>query len=203
MRQSIVSLFIALALAFVGASREAAAEAYGAVAAPIYQPGLQHEFYVGYQTAEYDYGLVTSAGVVRAVSSGFDTQFRYHASNDHLALVGTARYSSGTLLGQKLSTAAAGLVYVAPIRSYAPFVQVLGGVAHMSSTDTIYLQTAPQTGLAALFGAGLDVNLGSHWGVRPVYVEYQYLPSFGPKGSVYWNAGAGLVYHFNSFGPNR
>jgi len=199
-RQFRSGFLIAAALAFSVIPRWASAQAYGPVAGPLYQSGLQHEMYVGYQRLSTDYSLATASGDRTAVTSGLDLQYRWHGSNNHLAVVGEAQSNRGTLLGQKLNTAAVGGVYVATVGRYAPFAQILGGASRLTSTDSMYLQTDAKTGLALLYGAGLDIHLTSHWGIRPVYFEEQYLPSFGPRGSVYWKAGTGILYRFSCFG---
>jgi len=107
-RQFRSGFLIAAALAFSVIPRWASAQAYGPVAGPLYQSGLQHEMYVGYQRLSTDYSLATASGDRTAVTSGLDLQYRWHGSNNHLAVVGEAQSNRGTLLGQKLNTAAVG-----------------------------------------------------------------------------------------------
>ena len=191
---------IAMCLVFAGANIAAAA---AEAVAPLRQTGLPNQVCLGYQFTDYDYELKTANGVTRATANGINAEFRYHTGSSRLGPIGALRYSTGSPLGQTLGTAAAGASYVRPIGRWAPFAQAMGGVARLTSTDQMYLQQSALTGFTTLLGVGVDVQLSSHWGVRPIYIENQYLPSFGPHGSVYWNAGGGVLFRFDSFGHRR
>lgn len=198
MKHVFVKILMAMSIAAVCGVPAAAATAPGDVVAPLREPSLSDQVYVGGQRAVYDYFLQTETGVTRAVSEGLDAAIRYRTFGTHLGLTGTVRYTSGSLLGQKLETAATGVEYVAVIGRLVPFVQGQLGLSRLVSSDSIYLHAAPQTAFTTLVGAGIDLNVSRHWAIRPVYVENQYLPSLGSHGSMYWNAESGVVFQFQS-----
>ena len=110
-------------------------------------------------------------------------------------LVGSAQYSSGQPLGQKLISAGGGAGYCRSFKRWTPYARVLGGMARTSSNDEMYLYTAPKWGLAFNTSVGADYQLTPRWGIRGVQFENEYLP-FGSRGSVYWSIGTGITYHF-------
>jgi hypothetical protein len=175
----------------------AAVNAFGQSVAPLYSPSLDNQLYVGYERSTYDYGLVTASGTRRAVTNGVNVQYAYRQLG-HVALIGTARYGSGSLFGQKMMTVAGGAGYVLSLRRFQPFVQGTGGLARLSSSHSagdMYLGAKSEMGFTTLVGGGVDVAITPRWGVRPLYLENQYLP-FGVKKSVNWNLGGGVVYRF-------
>ena len=110
-------------------------------------------------------------------------------------IVGSAQYSSGQPLGQKLISAGGGAGYCRSFKHWTPYVRLLGGMARTSSNDLMYLYTAPKWGLAFNTSVGADYQLTPRWGIRGVQFENEYLP-FGSHGSVYWSIGTGITYHF-------
>jgi len=178
-----------------------AAAQHSAPIEPLRLPGLDNQLYVGAERTAYDYGLRTAitSPIARARTYGINLQYGYRKM-DHLSFIGTVRYGQGALLAQNLTTTAAGVGYVVFFRRYEPFLQLMGGYSRLRSNHAagnIFLKDTPITGFTTLFGGGLDVTLSPHWGIRPLYLENQYLP-FGSKRSVYWNAGAGLLFRFNT-----
>jgi hypothetical protein len=185
-------------LTMASASFSAAQSIHGGGAvAPLYRQGLQNQFYIGYERSEYDYGLVTNSGVMRVATNGINAQIAYR-EREHLVILGTARYGLGSPLNETMTTVGAGAGYVTYWKRYEPFVQGMVGYSRLSSSDNIYLSDRPISGFTTLFGGGLDVALSGHWGIRPIYVENQYLP-FGPHGSTYWNIESGILLRFSSF----
>ena len=157
-----------------------------------------------------DYGLVTPPGLIspgasitqqqaaavpwqRVTLSGFNLEYAYHKFYPW-EILGSYRNESGNPLGQKLATYAAGGGYVRQFGRYAPFGSLQVGASRTSSTGGQYLLPSPTTGLTSIFTGGVDVRLRPRWGARG-YIENQYLP-FGPSGSVYWSAGAGIFFRF-------
>ena len=111
-------------------------------------------------------------------------------------IVGSAQYSSGQPLGQKLISAAGGAGYCRSFKHWTSYARVLAGIARTSSNDQMYLYTAPHWGLALNTSVGVDYQLTPRWGIRGVQFENQYLP-FGSRGSVYWSIGTGITYRFH------
>jgi hypothetical protein len=131
-----------------------------------------------------DYALQMSSGIARVSTNGLNLQYAYR-ERDHLMFVGSARFGIGNPLGVKNAVVGGGIGYVADWRHYQGFAQALIGYSRLSSSspDGIYLSTTPKYGFTTMIGAGLDVNLGDRFGVRPIYVENQFLP-FGSRRSV-------------------
>jgi hypothetical protein len=171
---------------------------------PLRVPFLDNQMYVGYQYTKLDYALRSSPFAPSATdltTNGLNIEYAYR-KKDHLTLLGTARYGYGNLMNQRLLTVGAGAGYVLFWRRYEPFVQLMAGYSRLNSSHNAgntYLYEHGRGGFTTLVGAGMDVSLSQRWGVRPIYVESQYLP-FGMtdnKGSsVYWNAGAGILFRF-------
>jgi hypothetical protein len=162
---------------------------------PLTLPALPNQLYLGYERSQTDYALKTPTGDVTSVTSGLNLQYGYRKV-DHVLLLGTLRYGSGKVLGEHLTTLGAGAGYVLYLDRYEPFAQALVGLSRLSSKDHMYLASAPHTGFATLAGAGLDVALWGRWGVRPIYIENQYLPfGIAGKNSVYWNIGGGVLFY--------
>jgi hypothetical protein len=140
-----------------------------------------------------DYSLqVTSSTLQRTRLSGAEVEY----ASRHFypwEVVGTAQYSEGHPLGQRLLLAEAGAGYCRSFKQWTPFGRIVGGVSRTSSGDLMYLYTAPKWGLASTMSAGLDVQLSPRWGIRGVQVQNEYLP-YGSRGSVYWSIGAGITY---------
>jgi hypothetical protein len=97
---------------------------------------------------------------------------------------------------QTLQTFSAGAGYTHPIGRFAPLVQATAGFARTSSNHQMYLYSGSRSGFATLLGTGVDVKVHNGWGVRPFYVEYEYLP-FGQIKSKYWNYSTGVFYRFH------
>jgi hypothetical protein len=165
---------------------------------PLRSPGLDNQVYVGFERVRYDYGLVMPNGSVqRANTNGVNFQYNYRKF-DHVSLIGTARYGTGSPLNQSLTTVAGGAGYVLFWKRYEPFAQILAGMARLSSdhaAGNMHLYDGPRAGFTTLVGAGCDITLTERWGVRPIYIETQYLP-FGTKNSTFWNVSAGVLYRF-------
>lgn len=158
--------------------------------------GLDNQIYVGYVYTKFDYEIATQQGDQVVTTSGVSVQYN-NRSRNHLMLTGLVNYGSGSLAGQSLTTAALGGGFVQPIWRLEPYVQALAGVARLSSTGDLYLSSGSSMSFTYIFQAGVDLSVHGGWGVRPIYVENQYL-SFGPKGSTYQSIGAGVLYRFGS-----
>ncbi|MGC9293357.1 MAG: hypothetical protein ACP5EP_11665 [Acidobacteriaceae bacterium] len=180
--------------------------------APVRYSWMPNQITASWIYTRVDYGLVTQPGLVplgasitqqqadsipwqRITLSGFNLEYAYRKFCPW-EILGSYRNESGNPLGQKLVTYASGVGYVRQFGRYAPFGSLQVGVSHTSSTGDQYLLSAPATGLASIFTGGVDVRLLPRWGARG-YVENQYLP-FGSSGSVYWSAGAGIFFRFES-----
>lgn len=158
--------------------------------------GLDNQVYVGYVYTKLDYEIFTQQGDKVVTTSGVSVQYN-NRSRNHLMITGLVNYGSGSLAGQKLTTVAFGGGLVQPIWRLEPYAQVLGGFARLSSTDNLYLSPGPSTSFTCLLEAGVDLTVRGAWGVRPIYIENQYL-SFGPIGSTYRSIGGGVLYRFGS-----
>lgn len=166
--------------------------------------GLDNQVYVGYVYTKFDYEIEQLQGNPTVLTtSGVSIQYN-NRSRNHLMLTGMVNYGTGTPAGQTLTTVAFGGGLVLPVWRLEPYGQVLLGAARLTSNDYLYLQSGASTGFTYLLQAGVDLTVTRRWGVRPIYVENQYLP-FGPIGSTYRNIGAGVLYRFGSarFGPHR
>jgi hypothetical protein len=186
------------------------ASAQRAEKAPVRYSWMPNQITASWVYTRDDYGLATQMGYAppggtitqqqaaavpwqRVTLSGYNLEYAYRKFYPWEVL-GSYRNESGNPFGQKLTTYASGVGYVRQFGRYAPFGALLVGASRTSSTGEQYLQSAPSTGLASIFTGGFDVRLRPRWGVRG-YVENQYLP-FGPSGSVYWSAGAGIFFRF-------
>jgi hypothetical protein len=158
--------------------------------------GHDNQVYIGFEHTHYDYELLTPQGNKVLTTSGVNLQYNYRSRN-YLVLTGTMRYGSGPVEGQSMTTIGAGFGLVGNIWRAEPFAQVLGGMARLSATDTIYGSTSASSSFTTLLGAGVDISITHHLGIRPIYIENQFL-SFGSKGSIYLNLGAGILYRFPS-----
>jgi hypothetical protein len=158
--------------------------------------GLDNQIYVGYVQTKFDYEIHTSQGDQVVTTSGFSVQYN-NRIRDHLILSGMYSYGSGSLAGQSLTTVAFGGGFVQPIWKLEPYGQVLVGVSRLSSTGDLYLSSTPSTSFTYILEAGVDLTVHGRWGVRPIYIQNQYL-SFGPIGSTYRNLGSGILYRFGS-----
>jgi hypothetical protein len=142
-----------------------------------------------------DYSLqVSSSSLQRARLEGVRVEY----ASRHFypwEVVGTAQYSEGSPLGQKLFSAEGGVGYCRSFKHWTPFARVAGGAARTSSGDLMYLYAVPKWGLALATSAGIDYQLTPRWGIRTVQFENEYLP-YGSRGSVYWSIGTGITYHF-------
>ncbi|HEY6375656.1 MAG TPA: hypothetical protein VIX90_09045 [Edaphobacter sp.] len=165
--------------------------------------GEDNQMYVGFEHTRYDYELLTSQGNQVLTTSGVNIQYNYR-SRSHVVLTGTMRYGSGPLEGQSMTTIGVGAGLVGNIWRAEPFAQVLGGIARLSSTDNIYLSNSATSSFTTMLGAGVDIPVTGHWGIRPIYIENQFL-SFGERRSIYLNLGAGILYRFHSKldGPHK
>jgi hypothetical protein len=195
LRSAALSICLLSAAGLCAAQRELD---FGAIA-PITAPGdLSNEVYIGFEHTRFDYEVLSKSGPNSLVASnGVNAQIAFR-SQGHLMYLGTARYGTGAALSQHMLTLGAGAGYVLPWRRYEPFGQVMLGYSRLSSPYGMYLSQTVG-GVTTMVGAGLDVKINEHWGIRPVYAENQYLPSFGSKGSILWNVGGGAVYRFNGF----
>jgi hypothetical protein len=158
--------------------------------------GQDNQVYVGFEHTRYDYALLTSQGNKVLTTSGVNVQYNYRSRN-YVVFTGTMRYGSGPVAGQSMTTIGAGFGLVGNIWRGEPFAQVLGGIARLSSTDNIYQSTSGISSYTTLLGAGIDFPISERWSVRPIYIENQFL-SFGARGSIYLNVGAGILYRFPS-----
>jgi len=158
--------------------------------------GLDNQIYVGYVYTKFDYELLTSQGDQVITTSGVSVQYNNRV-HDHLIITGLFSHGSGALAGQQLTTVAAGGGFVQPVWRLEPYGQVLGGLARLSSTDDLYLSSQPSSSFTYILQAGVDLTLRGRWGVRPIYIENQYL-SYGPNRSTYRILGAGILYRFGS-----
>ncbi len=183
-------------LASVAARAQAAADA-------LYVGGLDNQIYFGYESTHFDYELLTPQGDKVLNNGGYSLQYN-HRNLNHLRVTGKASYISGPVEGQKLMTVAAGGGLTGVLWRLEPYGELLGGMARLTSTDNIYLSPNSASSFTYILGAGVDFTVTGRWGVRPIYVENQYL-SFGPKGSQYRNIGAGVLYRFGSkyYGRHR
>ncbi|MGB8481396.1 MAG: hypothetical protein WCE63_21525 [Acidobacteriaceae bacterium] len=178
--------------------------------APVRYSWMPNQITASWIYTRDDYGLVTPPGLIpsgasitqqqadavhwqRVTLSGFNLEYAYRKYYPW-EILGSYRNEPGNPLGQKLATYASGVGYVRQFGRYAPFGSLQVGASHTSSTGDQYLLSSPTTGLASIFTGGVDVRLRPRWGARG-YVENQYLP-FGPSGSVYWSAGAGIFFRF-------
>ena len=142
-----------------------------------------------------DYSLqVTPTNLERTHLAGGSIEFasRYFYPWE---IVGSAQYSSGQPLGQRLLSVGGGAGYCRSFKHWTPYARLFGGIARSSSNDLMYLYTAPHWGLVLSTSVGADYQLTPRWGIRGVQFENQYLP-FGSHGSVYWSIGTGITYHF-------
>jgi hypothetical protein len=143
-----------------------------------------------------DYEVLSASGVEQHLHlQGVSLEFDYRRFYP-LEAVASVHEEFGNLLGQKLTTFAAGAGYVRRYKRYVPFAQIQAGMARTQSTGQQYLYDTPTTGSCFFLTAGSDAEIKPNWGVRG-FVENQYLP-FGEKGSIYWTAGAGVYYRFMS-----
>ncbi len=157
---------------------------------------IGNQVYVGFQHNWIDYRLQTGETTTRAEGSGFDAQYRVKEFGK-IGVLGSARMSSGSPLGQKLLTVAGGASFSFPMRRYRPFTQALLGYSRVTSKDDMYLTKGSSNGLTTLLGIGVDIDVSHHWGVRPLYLENQYVTvGSNGKGSFAWNVGGGLTYRF-------
>lgn len=165
--------------------------------APIETSGLANQVFAGYEHMTLDYSLKTDTGAQRLTASGVNLQYAYR-QHDHLMLVGSGRYLKGNPLGITLTSVTGGAGYVLDWKRYQAFALGQAGFTRLSSSspDGIYLSTSAQTGFTASVGAGLDVNIGDRYGIRPIYFENQFLP-FGTKRSEYWSISSGVLFRFH------
>jgi hypothetical protein len=187
-----------------GATLLACASAIGqAIPRAVTVSGEDNQLYVGFERTRYDYELLTPQGNQVLTTSGVNIQYNYR-SRSYLVLTGTMRYGSGPVEGQSMTTIGVGAGVVGDIWRAEPFAQVLTGIARLSSTDNIYLSNSATSSFTTILGAGVDIPVTEHWGIRPVYIENQFL-SFGERRSIYLNMGAGVVYRFHSklAGPHK
>jgi hypothetical protein len=176
----------------------AAGFAWPQAVSPLQTSGLDNQLYVGFEHTRLDYGLVNPDGTTTQLSmNGVNIQYAYR-HRDHLLALGSARYGAGNPLGVRSMAAGVGIGYVADWKRYEPFVQGTVGYSRLSSSsgDGIYLSTAPLYGFTTTVGGGLDVTLTDHFGVRPVYIENQFLP-WGSRRTVDWSVSSGLLYRFH------
>jgi hypothetical protein len=142
-----------------------------------------------------DYSLqISSSSLQRTRLNGVDVEY----ASRHFypwEIVGTAQYSEGEPLGQKLLSTEAGVGYCRSLRHWTLFARVSGGAARTSSGELMYLYAGPKWGLALSPSAGADYQLTPRWGIRAVQFENEHLP-YGSRGSVYWSIGTGITYHF-------
>jgi hypothetical protein len=167
-----------------------------AIPRAVYVSGHDNQLYIGFEHTRYDYELLTPQGNNVLTTSGVNVQYNYRSRN-YVLLTGTMRYGSGPLEGQSMTTVGAGFGLVGDIWRAEPFVQVLGGVARLSSTDNIYQSTSAISSFTTMLGAGVDIPVTERWSIRPIYIENQFL-SFGERRSIYLNVGAGVLYRFPS-----
>jgi hypothetical protein len=168
---------------------------------PLQLPGRDNQLYFGFLQTRYDYSLRTSSTVpaFRLTNNGGSLEYEFHQWS-HFSLLSAFRYSSGGPLQQSLTTAGAAVRYSLGFKRFAPFGQLLGGYSRLTSNHAagdMFLSNGAINSFTTLLGVGLDVNLNQHWGIRPFYIENQYLPSVGPQHSLYWSFGAGVVYRFH------
>jgi hypothetical protein len=110
-------------------------------------------------------------------------------------IVGSAQYSGGHPLGQKLLSIEGGAGYCRSLKHWTPFARITGGAVRTSSGELMYLYVAPKWGLALNTSIGADYQLTPRWGIRGVQLQNEYLP-YGSRGSVNWSIGTGITYHF-------
>ncbi len=163
------------------------------------KPEIRFDWAPSQITATYrftvdDYSLLTSAGrLERTRLNGGALEFAWHRLYPW-EVVGTAIYSQGDPLGQRLATGAVGIGYTRAFHRALPYARLQAGISRTSSTDSMYLFRGPQWGFTTVESVGLDLRVTPHWGLRPVHLQNEYLP-FGSHGSVYWSAGAGFTYN--------
>ena len=192
MRANIRGTLIALLLALIwcGTAKGQAIEA-------VTVSGLDNQIYVGYEYTHFDYELLTPQGDNQVLhTTGVNAQYNYRGIAG-LRITGRGSYGSGATEGQKLLTVAAGGGLTGPIWRLEPYVEVLGGMSRLTSTDNIYLSTGPISSFTYILSGGVDYTLRGRLGIRPIYVELQHL-SFGPNGSTYVSTGGGILYRFGS-----
>jgi hypothetical protein len=146
-----------------------------------------------YQWTLDDYSLQTMSGSLertRLQGATAEYAWRHYYPWE---VVGTVQYSGGQPLGQRLLTVAGGAGYCRRYLRWTPYARVEAAMTRTSSNDYQYLFNGPQWGFATVVSVGGDYQLSSHWGVRAVQVQNEYLP-FGSRGSVYWSVGAGITY---------
>jgi hypothetical protein len=163
--------------------------------------GLDNQIFVGYAYTKFDYEILTADGDKVLTTSGASIQYNNRV-HDHLIFTGMVNYGSGSPAGQTLTTIAFGAGVVQPVWRLEPYGQFLAGVARLTSTDDLYLSSSASTSFTYLLEAGVDLTLRGRWGLRPIYVQSQYL-SLGPIGSNYRTIGSGVLYRFGSTSYGR
>jgi len=147
-----------------------------------------------YRYTADDYSLLLPNGLIeRSRLNGGALEFAWHRLYPW-EVVGTAIYSQGKPLGQRLATGAVGIGYTRAFHRALPYARLQAGISRTSSTDSMYLFRGPQWGFTTVESVGLDFRVTPHWGLRPIHLQNEYLP-FGSHGSVYWSAGAGFTYN--------
>lgn len=157
--------------------------------------GLTDQATFMYLRTDTGYALNTSSGLKNENLTGIGVQWTWRKFYP-LDILGTYRLEHGSVLSQTFQTAAVGVGYAHPIYRFAPLVQLQAGISRTTSQHYMYLYDGARTGFTTLIGAGVDMKVNGNWGVRPVFVEFQYLP-YGQIHSKYWNFGTGIFYRFH------
>lgn len=148
-----------------------------------------------YTREDYEFSSAPGMPSQRLTLNGGNVEYAYHRWYPWM-LDSSFRYQAANLLGQHLITGALGGGYVRQFGRTSPYGELQVGITHTSSSDYQYLFKGGSTGITTLVQAGVDINFwNSLFGVRPVYVENQYLP-YGVSQSVYWNIGSGIYIRF-------
>jgi hypothetical protein len=159
--------------------------------------GLTDQVTLSYIQSNPGYELQTAPGLQAQASSlaGIAAQWTYR-KHYPLDIIGSFRFSHGSLMQQTLETFAGGVGYTHPFRRFALVGQGLAGISLTNSQQQMYLYSGTRKGFTTIIGGGVEVKLHKGWGVRPIYSEYQYLP-FGQIHSKYWNFSPGVFYRFH------
>jgi hypothetical protein len=169
---------------------------------PLHIPGRDPQLYIGFLQTRYDYSLRTPAAAAsasRLTNNGGSLEYEFRQWGK-FSLLTTFRYGSGGPLQQSLSTAAVGGRYGFTFKHFEPFAQLLGGYSRLTSNHAagnMFLGSGVNNSFTTLLGSGVDVTVSRHWGIRPFYIENQYLPMVGRQRSLYWSVGAGVLFRFH------
>ncbi len=168
-----------------------------------YKESMPNQLTIALLHTTTDYSLVTTSGLDRVQLNGGRVSYEWTRSYPWV-LDAEATFSSGNPLGQKLFSIVAGGGYARHVpqvhhwyEKASPFALAQVGIARTSSNDLQYLYTSSRTGFTFVPSAGVDVPLPGRFSLRPIFVDWQFLP-YGNEGSVYLSYGAGMSMTFGS-----